>query len=85
MDVPVDVKHEEYLLMLMMLIEDDETYRQEHDDKVQDQIGMEYVQDERNKNEDPKNIECLHIMLIDRFHLNKLEEFLDNELPMKIN
>jgi hypothetical protein len=46
---------------------------------------MEYVQDERNKNEDPKNIECLHIMLIDRFHLNKLEEFLDNELPMKIN
>ncbi len=46
---------------------------------VRDQIVMEYVQDEMNKNVDQKNIEYLHIMLIDKFHWNKHEEFLDNE------
>ncbi len=52
---------------------------------VQVQIEMEYEQDEKNKNEDQKNIEYLHIMLIHKFHLNKHQEFVDNELLMKIN
>jgi hypothetical protein len=47
--------HDEHLLI--MLIEDDETYQSEHDDKVQDQIEREYEQDEMNKNVDHKNIE----------------------------
>ncbi len=53
MNVQVDVKLEEYLLMLMLLIEDDETYQLIHDDKVRDQIVMVYEQDEMNINEDP--------------------------------
>jgi hypothetical protein len=46
---------------------------------------MEYEQDERNKNVDHKNIEYLHKLLTNKFHLNKHEEFLDYVLLMKIN
>ena len=56
-----------------------------HDDMVQDQIEMEYEQDEMNKNVDHKNIEYLHRLLIDKLHLNIHGEFLDNVLLMKIN
>ena len=68
MDVQVDVKLEEYWLMLMMPIEDDGTYQLEHDGKGQDRTVMVYVQDVMHKNVDRKNIEYSHIKSIDRYH-----------------
>lgn len=46
---------------------------------------MEYEQDEMNINVDQNNIEYLHRLLIDKYHLNIHEESLDNVLQMKIN
>lgn len=44
-----------------MLLEDDEINQLEHHGMDQDQIVMEYEQDEMNKNVDHKNSECLQI------------------------
>jgi hypothetical protein len=51
---------------------------------VQDQIEMEYEQDEMNINVDHRNIEYSHKLLRNKLHLNIHGGFLDNVLLMKI-